>query len=82
MVLDISDGIVRLSVHAGLHLSGAAGEQNRQTVALMRIGLGVLVDVNAAGVIEQIAIAFGDGPHPLQQKDRWSFRVGLGTVMK
>src|SRR4029077_16613944 len=63
--IDVSDGIVRFGVRTAFY--PAAGDQHGQAVALMWIGLGVLVHVHAAGVIEKVSIALGCGLHALQE---------------
>src|SRR2546421_908720 len=54
----VADPVVRLRVHAALY--PAAGDEHRETVALVRVGFGVLVHEHARGVVEQVAFAFGN----------------------
>ena len=56
--IEIADRVAHLGVHAGLHAAGVPGDDQRQAVVLVRVGLGVLVHEHDAGVIEQRAVAF------------------------
>src|SRR2546426_9131703 len=58
-LINVAERVVRLGVPAGFDLPGAAGDQDAHAAALVRIRLCVLVSVDADGIVEQRAVAFG-----------------------
>ena len=55
--IEIAERAGRARVHPGFQAARVARDDHRQIVVLVSIGLGVLVDVQQAGVIEQRAVA-------------------------
>src|SRR5689334_12894698 len=59
-LVQIANGAGHLRMTAGDELSGVARYEQGKSVVLMIIGLGVLVEVHEAAMIEQRAVAFAD----------------------
>ena len=56
----VADGAHHSRMGTGLQASRVPGHDHRQTATFVRIGFGVLVRVQEAGVIQHGAVAFGN----------------------